>query len=103
MDDGGVRAMKDIPFTQYLLPNGRKTSVVIGMPEDVADTALSLIKQGYRFECEMLSDYETVSLTVVDPDDTGDIAIEVIKNGPEVPPAVERLVAKAMLAARSKP
>lgn len=95
MSETMQRAPNEIPFTQYLLPDGRKTSVFIEREPSVVARAMELVERGYRFECEVLGDYSTVSLSVVDPDDEGDIAIEVVKNGPAVPPAVDRLVAKA--------
>lgn len=83
-----------IPFTQYLLPDGRKKSVSIERPDEIETRARRLIDAGYRFECEVLTTGD-ISLTVVDPYDEGDIAIEVVSNGPEVPVAVDRLVGLA--------
>lgn len=91
----------EIPFTQYLMPGGRTVPVLIDMPADCASAALALLRRGYRFECEMLGDFRTLSLTCVDPADTGDIAIELASNGPEVPEAVKRLVASAWQYAES--
>lgn len=86
----------EIPFTQYVLPSGRPREVSIERPDEVGLRAEALIAKGYRFECEMLTDMETVSLTVVDPDDKGDIAIELCKNAPGLlGPAVDRLVDQA--------
>jgi hypothetical protein len=82
--------MADIPFTQYLMPNGRKSPVLIDRPDDVAAKAQAIIERGYRFECEMLSDYRTVSLTITDDDD--DHEIEVCPNGPEVPKRIDAMV-----------
>lgn len=78
-----------VPFTQYLRPDGRKVSVSIERPENIATKAQSIIDRGLRFECEQLID-GSISLTI--SDDNGDIDIEVVPNGPEVPPAVDRLV-----------
>lgn len=85
----------EITFTQYLMPEGRPSPVFIERTPDVVAKAKALIAKGYKFECEMLSDYKTISLTVVDPDDENDVAIEVCNNGPSVPPAVDRLVEMA--------
>lgn len=85
----------EIPFTQYLRPDGRKRAVSIERPAEVVEVAHRLITAGYRFECEELATGH-VSLTVVDPHDEGDIAIQVVPNGPEVPNAVDRLIADAM-------
>ena len=90
----------EIPFTQYVLPSGRPKEVSIERPDGIVIRAEALIAKGYRFECEMLTDMQTVSLTVVDPDDEGDIAIELCKNGPGLGPAVDRLVDQAEKFAR---
>lgn len=84
-----------IPFTQYLLPRGERQSVTIQRPPAVEAQARAVIAAGMRFEAEMLSDYRTVSLTVVGPDDAGDVAIVLVSNGPGVPAAVDQLVADA--------
>jgi len=81
----------DVEFTQYLMPDGRKTSVRIERSEAVATRAKEIVAAGFRFELEMLSDYKTVSLTIAD--DKEDLAIEVVPNGPGVLIAVDRLVA----------
>ena len=88
---------REIPFTQYLLPDGRRKQTGIERPAAVAAKAEELIKRGFRFECEVLTTGH-VSLTVADPDEEIDIAIEVVCNGPEVPLAVDRLVEQAIAA-----
>ena len=45
--------MGQIPFTQYLLPNGRPKPTSIHMEEPVSSFAETLIAKGYRFECEI--------------------------------------------------
>jgi hypothetical protein len=82
--------MTDIPFTQYLMPNGRKTLVTIDRPDEIAAKAQAIMNHGYRFECEMLSDYSTVSLTIANDDD--DHEIEVCPNGPEVPKRIDAMI-----------
>lgn len=86
-----------IPFTQFLLPNGRRRHETIDRPDDIEALANSFIASGGRFEMEMLPDLETVSLTAVHKVDGeyDDIAIEVCSNGPDVPDAVDRLVQNA--------
>lgn len=85
----------DIEFIQYLMPDGRPQIVRIDRPDVIARKAAEIMKLGNRFECEMLSDYATVSLTITD--DQGDVDIEVVPNGPEVPMAVDRLVERFRL------
>lgn len=88
-----------IHFTQYLMPDGRQTDVAIDRPDAVERLAEQLSTQGARFEIEMLSDYQTISLTCEPPDPDGDtLAHELVPNGPAVPDAVDRLVAKAAAA-----
>lgn len=80
----------DIPFTQYMRPDGRAVPVMIARPVDIAEKARSIIARGLCFECEHLTTGD-VSLTITDPDE-GDVDIEVVPNGPDVPAAVDRLV-----------
>lgn len=86
-----------IPFTQYMLPNGRKVETSIEVDRDVADKAHSLIIEGLRFECEVLTTGD-VSLTITDPE-VGDLDIRIVSNGPGVREAVEELVREFDLAA----
>ena len=87
-----------IPFTQFLLPDGRKRSVSIERPGEVARLAHELIDAGYRFECECLPGGNDVSLTC-ENDEFGDsrdvIAIVVATNGPGIPDVVDQLVHNA--------
>jgi hypothetical protein len=83
--------MERIPFTQYLLPDGRTRPTAFDAPDDVAARARAIIAAGHRFECEVLTTGE-VSLTIHDVENGEDLAIEVVPNGPEVPEAVVRLV-----------
>lgn len=82
--------MSDIEFTQYLMPHGHRTTVRIDRPEHIVAKANKLRERGYRFECEMLSDYQSISLTITNDD--GDAAIEVVSNGPKVPEAIDRMI-----------
>jgi hypothetical protein len=88
--------MGEIPFTQYFMPDGHQKPMSVKVEDAVSAFAQSLIAKGYRFECEMLSDYQTISLTVVNPEDTQDIAIVLCQNGPEVIPSVSKLVKDAV-------
>lgn len=83
-----------IPFTQFLLPNGRRTQTEIDMPEEIEALAHRFIRAGGWYESEMLGDYRTVSLTACwdREDGDNDIAIEVVPNGPAVVGAVEKVV-----------
>src|SRR6267142_618790 len=90
----------DVPFTQYLRPHGRPVEVCIERPPDVAAATKRLLKAGFHFDIEELSN-RTVSMTVEPnaPDADGEdapIAIEVCPNGPDVPPTVDRLILSAV-------
>lgn len=82
-------SLHEIPFTQFLQPDGRKASVSIERPQAVMDKAERIIAAGYRFECEMLTTGE-VSFTI--SDDDGDHAIQVCNNDAAVLEAVDRLI-----------
>jgi hypothetical protein len=91
--------MKPVQFTQYLRPDGRPRATSFEVPDEVADLAAHVISKGYRFESEVLMTGH-VSLAVCgpsleEPGETDDIAIELVNNGPDVPPAVERLIREA--------
>jgi hypothetical protein len=90
----------DVPFTQYLRPDGRRRKVCIERAPDVAAQAQRLINAGYHFDIEELMN-GTVSMTVEpdQPDAEGEtfpIASELVPNGPAVPDAVDRLIAHAI-------
>ncbi|KKL53836.1 hypothetical protein LCGC14_2271410 [marine sediment metagenome] len=80
----------DIEFTQFLMPHGRRDCVWIERPNNIVKKAAEIRAAGFRFETEMLSDYQTISLTIADDD--GDYAVEVVPNGPSVPEAIDRMI-----------
>ena len=81
-----------IPFTQYLRPNGRKRQEFFQVDGQTAVDATRLLDAGLVFEVEVLTTNE-VSLTVSNGET--DIAIEISKNGIEVLDAVARLMTSA--------
>lgn len=83
-----------IPFTQYLLPDGKLENTGFVASDEVEAKALAVIQAGYRFECEILRT-DQVSLTVFDKKEEVDVEIEIVENGPGVPLAVARLVERA--------
>lgn len=84
--------MKSIPFTEYVLPNGRKISRIVGCYDDVAQKAFQIIEAGFRFEMEILRTGE-VSLTIHDIGKGEDVAIELcLNNQDEFRKAVDRLI-----------
>lgn len=82
-----------IPFTQYLLPDGRKRDIAIARPKEICDKAMDIIKAGHRFEAEVLMTGE-VSVTIFHIAEGEDRDIEVVPNGPEVPLAVDRMITR---------
>jgi len=87
-----------IEFTQFMMPNGRRKQVKISRPADIEALATELKDAGHRFEIEMLSDYNTISITVETEDENGDEitrAHELVANGPGVPDAVDKMMKTA--------
>lgn len=83
-----------IPFTQYLLPNGRKQQIKIERPADIEKIAHAFIASGGRYEAEILTTGQ-ISLTAVKKvrGEEGDVAIVVGPNKPgENMLLVDRLV-----------
>ena len=79
-----------IPFTQFLLPDGRQGKITIDRPAEVEKMAEAVIASGLRFEVEMLSDYKTVSLTAGDPVEEIDHFMELAPNGLKILDAVDK-------------
>lgn len=79
-----------IPFTQYVLPHGRKKPVSVAVDLPTYERSKEIIASGLAFECEVLGN-GTVSLTITDPEH-GDLDIRLAKNGPDVLGAVKSLV-----------
>lgn len=81
--------MPHIYFTQYLRPDGRKTSVLIDRPDHIAKAADFIRSNGFRFEIEELAG-GTVSMTISDEAD--DYHQKLCANGPDVPDTVDELI-----------
>jgi len=89
--------MNSIPFTQYLLPDGRTRPITIERPKEILDIAEGIIKEGVYFEAEMLRTGE-VSLTAEYDDEEGEqetLAINICENGPGIGDIVDILVKEA--------
>lgn len=82
-----------IPFTQFMMPDGRQVPVSIQMPVATEEKAKVLLNAGFRFEIEMLSTGE-ISMEVVDHEDEP-IAAEICRNGPQVLTAIAKMVEDA--------
>jgi hypothetical protein len=84
----------EVPFTQYMMPDGRTAPVWSApIPSTLAPLANAVLAFGCRFEIEMLRDYCTVSMTIHDPDTGDDVFGPMLcTNGPEVPATIEKLI-----------
>ena len=81
----------DVPFTQYIRPNGRKRECVVSCPDTLRTNVQAIIDRGWRFEAEVLTTDE-VSLTVFDPETETNMAIQVGPNGSNVKRMVRELI-----------
>lgn len=93
-----------IPFTQYLMPDGRQKEISIERPPLIESLARQAIEAGAVFETEVLSTGE-VSLTMrhCDDEEHTTLCIEVCSNGPSVLDAVDKLVCDSHAALVSGP
>lgn len=85
-----------IPFTQYLLPNGRRRDEAIERPAEIETIANRFIKSGGRYECEVLTTGH-VSLTAVKEVDGEDQDVEIVvcSNDATIPEKVDELVRRS--------
>ena len=87
-----------IPFTEFVLPNGRKRAIKMPCSEEIATMGKALIDNGFWFECETLSQGH-ISLTVCGlfrngegDDEPCDYDIEIAHSMPTRGDALETLV-----------
>ena len=88
---------REIPFTQFLRPDGRQTAVTIERPAPIVALAAVVRTAGGRFEIEELQD-RTVSMTVecdAPAFEDAPVTIKLCPNGPAVPETVDALVREA--------
>ena len=89
-----------IPFTQFLMPDGRQEQVKINRPADIETMAHKVIRAGYAFEIEMLGDYATISMEVINKRERV-LSSALCHNGPTepnklgVPDSVDKIVREA--------
>lgn len=89
--------MAKVPFTEFVLPDGRRVEGYFDVAADIAETAAALRERGYRFEVERLRTGE-VSLECCGTDNDGEhdsLAMLVVPNGPGMRDHVEQLVRNA--------
>lgn len=83
-----------IPFTQFMMPDGRRADVTIQRQPEIELMAHRIIAAGYTFEIEMLSDYATVSVEIINNKERV-IGSDICPNGPPVPIMIDRLIQNA--------
>lgn len=82
-----------IPFTQYLLPNGRRQRTEVDRPAEIEAIARRFIDAGGRYECEVLTTGQVILTAVMDLEgEPQDVEMEICGNGPKVMDATDRLV-----------
>lgn len=80
-----------LPFTQFLMPNGRTESVSTSVGPAEFEQWKLIRARGFRLTCEMLSDYCTISMCIEDRE-KGDFDIVLAPNGPDVPVALSKML-----------
>lgn len=80
----------EIPFTQYIRPDGRAKRVHLPVDKAVYEKANQIIEAGLSFEVENLMD-GMVSATITDPDD-GDLDICIGPNGPGMKERISAMI-----------
>lgn len=84
----------EIPFTQFMLPHGRRNEISIERPEPIAEKARALLELGLSFQIEMLTTGQ-IHMTVSDTVNEEDLYAKVVRNGPDVPVAVDKMITEA--------
>lgn len=82
----------EIPFTQYLLPDGRKKEILWECTDmEVSRMARDIIEAGLTFECEVLNN-GFVSLSVEDLENDEQVGIQLSSNDGKISGAVDKLI-----------
>jgi hypothetical protein len=71
--------MPQIPFTEYVRPNGLRRDIYIDRPQSIYDKALAIRKQGLALTLEKLP-WSDVSLCIADTFEEEDLSILIVKN-----------------------
>jgi hypothetical protein len=99
-EEGVLETAWKIPFTQYMLPYGRKKpNPYICFDKDIAEKAQKILDAGFRFDIEVLST-GAVSATIggqlqYAPDESpedSDVAMVLAFNGPDVPVKIDGMI-----------
>ena len=81
--------MKQVPFTQFHLPDGTPEQVFTEVPDELAPKVDAILQAGFTFACEVLTN-GWCSFTI--GDDHGDYANEICTNGLAVPIHVQKMI-----------
>ncbi len=84
-----------IPFTQFMMPDGRQVENTIERPAEIEEKAKALINAGYRFEIEVLNTGEISMECCLGH---ASLASEICVNGPAVPLATDKMINEAYCA-----
>lgn len=82
--------MKEIPFTQFLLPDGRQRPTSIAVDDETFSQYEKVAAAGLRMTVELLSN-GMVSQCIEDPE-LGDFDCVVSSNGPDVPGKLKEML-----------
>lgn len=82
---------KLVPFTQYILPNGRREQMMFETDEAHATKAAIIREHGFEFEIEVLGD-GAVSATIADHLNEEDVEICIASNGPPIAREIEKMI-----------
>ena len=80
-----------IPFTQYMLPNGRQVATFFECEKGLDSKVREILDAGFRFTCEILS---TGKIAVYISDEEEGFALEVCANGPEIGRMIKGMIEK---------
>jgi len=86
--------MPEVPFIQYIRPDGRRQPIMMDRPQGLYLKAMRLIEAGFSFTAEELPG-GIVSLTCVDPEDEHDIAIVLCHDKKQLGMKVDELIEAA--------
>jgi hypothetical protein len=89
--------MPEIPFTQYLRPDGKRTATVIDMPQEIYDLAQQFIAAGGSYTSELLPGNDVSLCAEFDVEgERRDIVCLVCFNDGSVPDSVDDLVRESV-------
>ena len=88
---GPLATSLSVPFTQYILPYGRKERILFPATQEMADKAKLILDAGYVFEIEILRT-GIISATITDPITECDVAIVLASNDETAPLKIKKMI-----------